>query len=62
VFKSLCHSITVIGSVENELIFAIRKNIVSENIVFRELLITLIRAIQARFIYTIDSLSMISIY
>jgi hypothetical protein len=49
-------------SVENELIFAIRKNIASENIVFRELLFTLIRAIQVRPIYTIESLSMISIY
>jgi hypothetical protein len=49
-------------AVEYELIFVIRKNIASENIVFRELLIALIRAIQARSIYTIESLSMISIY
>jgi hypothetical protein len=48
--------------VENELIFAIRKNIAYENTVFRELLFTLIRAIQARSIYNIESLSMISIY
>jgi hypothetical protein len=42
--------------VENELIFAIRENIASENIVFRELLVTLIRAIQARSIYDLDLL------
>jgi hypothetical protein len=32
-------------SVENELIFAIRKNTATENIIFKELLFTLIRAI-----------------
>jgi hypothetical protein len=50
------NSNTSIIYVENELIFAIRKNIASENIVFRELLFTLIRAIQARSIYTIELL------
>jgi hypothetical protein len=39
-----------------KMIFAIRKNIASGNLVLRELFSTLIRAIQAQFIYTIESL------
>jgi hypothetical protein len=43
-------------NVKDKMIFAIKKNIASGNLVFRELLSPLIRAIQAQFIYTIESL------
>jgi hypothetical protein len=42
--------------VKDGLIFVINKNIASGNLVFRELPSSSIRAIQARFIYTIESL------
>jgi hypothetical protein len=44
------------GVVKDKMIFGINKNIASGNPVLRELLSSLIRAIQARYIYTIESL------
>jgi hypothetical protein len=53
----LYHFLLIVGIiVEDKMIFAIKKNIASGNLVLRELLFTLTRAIQAQFIYIIESL------